>query len=79
MAFGEGTSAPSDLNGPTSPADFFDHLLSVIRVSSAAELKARIELYLKEVNETPVFFRGKYKLETSFSIGILIRNHNTSA
>jgi len=24
----------------------------------------RIELYLKEVNETPVVFRWKYKLET---------------
>jgi transposase len=35
-----------------------------IRVSSTDELKARIELYLKEVNETPVAFRWKYKLET---------------
>jgi transposase len=39
-------------------------LLRGIRVSSADELKARIELYLKEVNETPVVFRWKYKLET---------------
>ena len=39
-------------------------LLRGIRVSSAEELKARIELYLKEVNETPVVFRWKYKLET---------------
>ena len=39
-------------------------LLRGIRVASADELKARIELYLKEVNETPVVFRWKYKLET---------------
>jgi hypothetical protein len=39
-------------------------LLRGIRVASAEELKARIELYLKEVNETPVVFRWKYRLET---------------
>lgn len=39
-------------------------LLRGIRVASAEELKTRIELYLKEVNETPVVFRWKYKLET---------------
>jgi transposase len=39
-------------------------LLRGIRVASADELKARIELYLREVNETPVVFRWKYKLET---------------
>ena len=39
-------------------------LLRGIRVSSKAELKARIELYLKEVNEEPVVFRWKYELET---------------
>jgi transposase len=39
-------------------------LLRGIRVTSADELKARIELYLNEVNETPVVFRWKYKLET---------------
>ncbi len=39
-------------------------LLRGIRVASADELQARIELYLKEVNETPVIFRWKYKLET---------------
>jgi transposase/uncharacterized protein YwbE len=39
-------------------------LLRGIRVASAAELKARIELYLQEVNETPVVYRWKYKLET---------------
>jgi transposase len=39
-------------------------LLRGIRVASADELRARIELYLKEVNETPVVFRWKYKLET---------------
>src|SRR2546428_2734318 len=37
-------------------------LLRGIRVSSKAELKARIELYLKEVNEEPVVFKWKYKL-----------------
>lgn len=39
-------------------------LLRGIRVASADELKSRIELYLQEVNETPVVFRWKYKLET---------------
>jgi transposase len=39
-------------------------LLRGIRVSSKAELKTRIELYLKEVNEEPVVFKWKYKLET---------------
>jgi transposase len=39
-------------------------LLRGIRVASAEELQARIELYLKEVNEAPVLFRWKYKLET---------------
>jgi len=39
-------------------------LLRGIRVASADELKARIELYLKEANETPVVYRWKYKLET---------------
>lgn len=39
-------------------------LLRGIRVTSADELKARIELYLKEINETPAVFRWKYKLET---------------
>lgn len=40
------------------------NLLRGIRVKSAEELKARIELYLQEVNEEPVVFRWKYKLET---------------
>jgi hypothetical protein len=35
-----------------------------IRVSSKQELRARIELYLQEVNEEPVVFKWKYKLET---------------
>ena len=35
-----------------------------IRVSSQAELKTRIEMYLREVNEEPVVFRWTYKLET---------------
>lgn len=39
-------------------------LLRGIRVASSDELRAGIELYLKEVNETPVVFRWKYKLET---------------
>jgi transposase len=39
-------------------------LLRGIRVASSDELKMRIELYMKEVNETPVVFRWKYKLET---------------
>lgn len=39
-------------------------LLRGMRVASAEELKARIELYLKEVNETPVVFRWKYKPES---------------
>ena len=39
-------------------------LLRGIRVASADELKTRIELYLREVNKTPVIFRWKYKLET---------------
>jgi transposase len=39
-------------------------LLRGIRVASADELKDRIDLYLKEVNEAPVVFRWKYKLET---------------
>jgi transposase len=38
-------------------------LLRGIRVNSKAELQARIELYLKEVNEEPVIFKWKYKLE----------------
>ena len=38
-------------------------LLRGIRVASADELKARIDLYLKEINQTPVAFRWKYKLE----------------
>jgi transposase len=39
-------------------------LLRGIRVNSRAELKARIELYLQEVNEEPVVFKWRYKLET---------------
>jgi len=39
-------------------------LLRGIRVKSRAELKTRIELYLREVNDEPVIFRWKYKLET---------------
>jgi transposase len=38
-------------------------VLRGIRVASADELKDRIELYLKEVNETAVGFRWKHKLE----------------
>jgi transposase len=39
-------------------------LLRGIRVKSKEELKARIEMYLREVNQEPVVFRWKYKLET---------------
>jgi hypothetical protein len=47
-------------------------LLRGIRVTSADELKARIELYLKELNETPVVFRWKYKLDTLTVVYVLI-------
>jgi transposase len=40
-------------------------LLRGIRVNSKAQLRARIELYLQEVNEEPVVFKWKYKLQTS--------------
>lgn len=39
-------------------------LLRGIRGASKEELKTRIEMYLREVNEEPVIFRWKYKLET---------------
>lgn len=39
-------------------------LLRGIRVNSKQELRARIELYLQEVNQEPVVFKWKYKLET---------------
>ena len=39
-------------------------LLRGIRVASKEDLKTRIEMYLREVNEDPVVFRWKYKLET---------------
>ena len=39
-------------------------LLRGIRVKSKEELKTRIEMYLREVNQEPVVFRSKYKLET---------------
>jgi transposase len=38
-------------------------LLRGIRVTSKQELRARIELSLKEVNEEPTVFKWKYKLE----------------
>lgn len=38
-------------------------LLRGLRVSCKEELRARIELYLKEVNEEPVVFKWKYKVE----------------
>ena len=38
-------------------------LLRGIRVTSKAALKTRIEMYLREVNEEPVVFRWRYKLE----------------
>jgi hypothetical protein len=33
-------------------------------VKSKEELKTCIEMYLREVNQEPVIFRWKYKLET---------------
>jgi transposase len=39
-------------------------LLRGIRVTSKDELRARIEMYLREINEEPVVFRWKYKLES---------------
>ena len=33
-----------------------------IRVDSTSELRKRIEKYLEEINEMPVIFRWKYKL-----------------
>jgi len=39
-------------------------MLRAIRVKSKAELKERIEKYLKEVNETPVVLRWKYGIDT---------------
>ena len=39
-------------------------LLRGIRVSSKEELSSRIEQYLKEINDTPVIFRWKDKLDT---------------
>ena len=39
-------------------------MLRRIRVSSKAELKERIELYLDEVNQAPVVFRWKYGLDS---------------
>jgi transposase len=38
-------------------------LLRGIRVNSKAELRARIELYLQEINQEPVVFKWKYKLD----------------
>ena len=37
--------------------------LRSLRVASKAELKARIEKYLDEVNAAPVVFKWKYKLD----------------
>jgi len=36
-----------------------------IRVASKAELKERIELYLKEINANPILFRWKYGMESA--------------
>jgi transposase len=38
-------------------------MLRSIRVSSKQELKNRIEKYLAEINETPVVFRWKYRMD----------------
>jgi hypothetical protein len=40
-----------------------------IRVYSKQDLRARIELYLQEVNEEPVVFKWKYKLEMLPAVG----------
>jgi len=47
-------------------------------VNSKAGLKARIELYLKEVNEELVVFKWKYKLEELDTEASVVRNCNTS-
>lgn len=39
-------------------------MLRGIRVTGKPELKARIEKYLQEINETPVIFRWKYGLDS---------------
>jgi transposase len=55
-------------------------LLRGIRVASAEELQARIELYLQEINEKPVAFRWKYNPETLsvvWPIARLIWNRST--
>ncbi len=39
-------------------------LLRGIRVASKDELRARIEMYLREINQDPVVFRWKYKLDS---------------
>ncbi len=38
-------------------------VLRGIRVTSKQELRTRIELYLKEMNEDPTVFKWKYELE----------------
>jgi transposase len=43
-------------------------MLRGIRVASKAELKSRIMQYLSEINESPVVFRWKYRLE-EISVG----------
>ena len=56
-------------------------LLRGIRVTSADELQTRIDMYLKEVNEAPVVYRWKYKLENLSvvrSSEMLFWNHCTS-
>jgi DDE superfamily endonuclease len=42
-------------------------LLRGFRLKSKEELKTRIEMYLREVNEEPVVFRWKYKLGNALS------------
>ena len=51
-------------------------LLRGIRVSAKAELKARIELYLQEVNADPVVFKWKYKLDTLEATRSPLRQHD---
>jgi transposase len=43
-------------------------MLRGIRVSSKAELRARLDQYLREINEAPVVFRWKYGIEPVSSL-----------
>jgi hypothetical protein len=55
-------------------------LLPGIRVASADELKAQIEPYLKQVNETPVVFVGStnWRPVSGLVIDLLFKDHCTN-